>query len=430
MAELLNPPLPIRNRRETALLRRQARREIETWEKLNIPSGLESLKLNSTLSHLPMFDATVEISATTETVRQLLSRRPEIPGVIVSEGGRFANLICRRAFFELLGRPFGVDLFLNRPVREVLDMLPTPPVVMPSFQQIREAARVTLGRPQEAFYDPIVVACADGRHRILDSHILLMAQSVLLSLSQREIRRQLADATGYVLSLLPAPLVDGPVRAHWRYVPSDQLGGDAFGYHWLDEEHFGLYLLDVAGHGTGPALLSVSAMHVLREKSLPGIDFRQPLAVVRALNEMFLSLKHGGLFFTLWYGVYNVRTRGLEYTSAGHPPAFAVSPGETQARALRQPGLPIGTLAKSTHLLGREVLAPRSRLYLFSDGCYEVVGRETQKILSLNDFEAVLTESPRGGEAEPERIEREMLARSRDGKFADDFTLVVFDFPE
>ena len=66
-----------------------------------------------------------------------------------------------------------------------------------------------------------------------------------------ELERDLQRASKYVFSLLPEPITSGPVRAHWRFVPSTQLGGDAFGYYWLDPQTFVFYLLDVSG--TAPA---------------------------------------------------------------------------------------------------------------------------------------------------------------------------------
>ena len=54
-----------------------------------------------------------------------------------------------------------------------------------------------------------------------------------------------------MFSLLPEPLTTGLVRAECRFVPSAQLGGDAFGYYWLDQSTFVFYLVDVSGHGAG-----------------------------------------------------------------------------------------------------------------------------------------------------------------------------------
>jgi hypothetical protein len=77
----------------------------------------------------------------------------------------------------------------------------------------------------------------------------------------QELDRDLLKASGYVLSLLPAPTSEGPVHAEWRFVPSAQLGGDAFGYFWLESGTFVFYLIDVSGHGVGSAMHSVTVLN-------------------------------------------------------------------------------------------------------------------------------------------------------------------------
>src|SRR3954469_11309780 len=112
------------------------------------------------------------------------------------------------------------------------------------------------------------------------------AYTALLA-SQKVMASDLAQAAKYVQSLLPDPLRKGPIRTEWRFVPSASLGGDTFGYHWLDDDHLALFLLDVSGHGVGPALLSVSAFNALRSQSLPQTDFLEPGQVLAALNRAF-----------------------------------------------------------------------------------------------------------------------------------------------
>src|SRR5262249_45701393 len=104
--------------------------------------------------------------------------------------------------------------------------------------------------------------------------------------SQRHLAEEVAQAARYVESLLPEKL-SGKLSIDWRFVPSTQLAGDMFGYHWLDPNHLAIYLLDVSGHGVGSSLLAVSAMNVLASEALPDTDFRDPAAVLRALNETF-----------------------------------------------------------------------------------------------------------------------------------------------
>ncbi len=72
-----------------------------------------------------------------------------------------------------------------------------------------------------------------------------------LAETQRRLSEEVAEAAKYLRSLLPKPLKLGPVRVDWRFLPSTELGGDSFGYHWVDYDHFAVYLLDVSGHGVG-----------------------------------------------------------------------------------------------------------------------------------------------------------------------------------
>jgi sigma-B regulation protein RsbU (phosphoserine phosphatase) len=72
--------------------------------------------------------------------------------------------------------------------------------------------------------------------------------------------------------------MSGPLLTDWSFIPSASLGGDSFGYHWINADHFAVYLHDVSGHGWGAALLSVSVINVLRSHALPKTDFRDPPA--------------------------------------------------------------------------------------------------------------------------------------------------------
>ena len=74
--------------------------------------------------------------------------------------------------------------------------------------------------------------------------------------------RELEKAAGYVRALLPQPLNDPPVTTEWRFIPSDQLGGDAFGYHFLPDGRFALYLVDVRGVSAALAAAAFGVPHL------------------------------------------------------------------------------------------------------------------------------------------------------------------------
>ncbi|MBP3954563.1 SpoIIE family protein phosphatase [Gemmata sp. G18] len=191
-----------------------------------------------------------------------------------------------------------------------------------------------------------------------------------LAETQREMAAELARAARYVQSLLPVPLTSGPIRIAWKFVPSTQLAGDMFGYHWLDPEHLALYLLDVSGHGVGSALLAVSAANVLSANSIPGADARDPGAVVTKLNDMFQMERQDGKYFTIWYGVYRPADKTLAYCNAGHPPAFLLSAGTIHSLEADAPA--VGMMPDLPYATNTVPVAEGARLLVFSDGIMEV----------------------------------------------------------
>ena len=196
-----------------------------------------------------------------------------------------------------------------------------------------------------------------------------------LAESQAELAREVAEAARYVASLLPEPLTKGPIQVEWRFIPSTQLGGDSFGYHRLDDDHFAFYLLDVSGHGVGASLLSVSAMNVLAAQTLPGVDFRDPGQVLAGLNNAFQMDRHNGKYFTIWYGVYQQSVRRLAWSGGGHPSALLFTGPDAAGVAMKpldsQGGI-IGLMEDMPFESSACDLGPFGELLLFSDGVFEI----------------------------------------------------------
>ena len=196
-----------------------------------------------------------------------------------------------------------------------------------------------------------------------------------LEASQRALAQDVAEAANYVKSLLPPPLRKGPIRTEWKFIPSTDLGGDAFGYHDLDTRYFACYLLDVCGHGVGAALLSVSVLNALRSQSLPQTDFRCPDQVLTALNKAFPMEQQNGKFFTIWYGVIDRQEKKMTYSGGGHPPSVLLSgnAGEPlKLTALKGDGLMVGAVDGLDYSAKTVALGAVNRLYLYSDGAVEI----------------------------------------------------------
>ena len=257
------------------------------------------------------------------------------------------------------------------------------------------------------------------------SHVSLYRQKRALIESQALLAEELDEAAEYVRSLLPPPL-EGAIATAWQHVPSTSLGGDAFGHHWIDDEHLAIYLLDVCGHGVGAALLSISAMNALRSQSLTGADFRSPASVLEAANDTFPMEAHNDKFFTLWYGVYAPATRTLRYASAGHPPALLVRSGAdgTEVLQLGTRNLAIGCMPGFPYSEDVVEVPAAFKLAVYSDGVYEIE-LPGQGPMSLADFVALFSRI-----ADPQRLQaqelldtmREVRGGERSVPFDDDFS--------
>ena len=215
-----------------------------------------------------------------------------------------------------------------------------------------------------------------------------------LRASEAHMKAEINRAAAYVRSLLDAPLESGSVLADWRFVPCEALGGDVFGYHWIDDDHLAAYVIDVSGHGVGPALMGVSAMNLIRSGSLEREQVLDPTRTLQALNAAFQMSRHDGMYFTIWYGVYDRRTRELAWAGGGHPPAFLLRGGEL--RSLDSTTFMVGAMDDYDAPTLRTTLAPGDRLYLFSDGVFELHLRDGG-IWGLDRLEAFVRAAPADG---------------------------------
>ena len=235
---------------------------------------------------------------------------------------------------------------------------------------------------------------------------------------------ELAQAAAYSRAVLPAR-IDGAVRTGWIFETSTQLGGDSFGYHWLDDDHLAIYLLDVCGHGVGAALLATSVVNVLRTQSLPDTDFHDPGTVLRSLNAAFPMEQHNDMYFTAWYGVYRRSSRKISFACGGHPPAMLIGL-DAKVRQLSAKGPVVGAFPAASYSSETVPVPPGSRLYLFSDGAYEI-DRPGKEMMTYDEFGKLLSENR---SSELDSILAEVRHQHGDTPLEDDFSLVSFEFVE
>jgi len=248
-----------------------------------------------------------------------------------------------------------------------------------------------------------------------------------LAESQQVLQEELDEAAEYVKSLLPEPLDGEKIQTAWKFIPSAQLGGDAFGYHWLDQDNFAIYLFDVCGHGIKAALLSISILNVLRSKSLRNTDYHQPKGVLAALNSAFPMEQNHQMFFTMWYGVFNRQNQTLTYSSGGHPPALLIDTSK-ELKELHTDGLLVGGFEEASFEQKTAFIETPAKLLIYSDGVFEIE-KEDHSHMTFPEFKQFVQEQAKNSCDLIEKILQHSKQSGRSGPFSDDYSLLQISMP-
>ncbi len=145
-----------------------------------VPSFLgypPTLRLNSTLQELSLCECQIEAYHLGKEAAQKFQENPLLPGVILTEQGELTGMISWRRFFEHISRPYGQELFWNRPLSSLYRFARAELLIFPSETLIVDAALQSLHRSADLLYEPVVVQMQPRAYRLLDVHELLVAQS-------------------------------------------------------------------------------------------------------------------------------------------------------------------------------------------------------------------------------------------------------------
>ncbi|MCQ6568975.1 SpoIIE family protein phosphatase [Bacillus mycoides] len=142
---------------------------------------------------------------------------------------------------------------------------------------------------------------------------------------EENLRNELDLATQVQRNLLSSPLREDHIKIEASYLPSFKLAGDMYYWYKIDENRYGIILLDVMGHGVSASLVCMFISSVLRESIKCLID---PELVIKDLNK-YMTLLHNEndnipYYFTAIYLVVDTEKRTIEYVNAGHPSGYVL----------------------------------------------------------------------------------------------------------
>jgi len=235
--------------------------------------------------------------------------------------------------------------------------------------------------------------------------------------------------------LLPEPESFKTHAAHGYFQPARFVAGDAYDYFMLSDDVFAFYIIDVEGHGTASAMTSF-AIHSQLNPKYDGICRRNlnncethedsVCATVSDLNNTFYNHKSQNKYFTMIYGLLDLKTEQITWCQAGHPALSICS--DSKLTELGDGGFPVGTLENPVFEATSCKVAPGDRITVYSDGAIECFSTDGEAFGKARLHKLLSQNSKRTQEECVAEIRDTLFKWNGSDEFADDVTLLLIDY--
>ncbi|MFP6640761.1 MAG: GAF domain-containing SpoIIE family protein phosphatase [Myxococcota bacterium] len=243
-------------------------------------------------------------------------------------------------------------------------------------------------------------------------------------LEKQRLQAALSVAREIQVSLLPrrSPEIPG-----WSIsavsMACDETGGDYYDFFRLDDNHLGFVIGDVSGHGVGSSLLMATARAALRTLRPSMFDIE---GTVRHLNSLLVEDMEKGRFMTLLFGILDLESGVMRYTSAGHDAPLHFRAKENEFVHLDSTGLPLGWIDEGYMLeVGQDTLEPGDILVLMTDGIWEAMNNQREAYGKERICEVVRRMKDDPSEAVVQQLFKEMGEFCKGMSRQDDVTVIA-----
>ncbi|MCG4586714.1 serine/threonine-protein phosphatase, partial [Anaerosalibacter bizertensis] len=138
--------------------------------------------------------------------------------------------------------------------------------------------------------------------------------------------------------ILPQRGIYKNVKIDFLYKPCEMLSGDMFDIFYIDDQHIGIYISDVVGHGITASMMTMFVRQTMRAIKE---EIKSPSKALTELHKRFIDLDlDDDKYFTMFYGVMNTETNEFRYSNAGHNCVPILFNGE-EIKLLKVRGFPI-----------------------------------------------------------------------------------------
>jgi serine phosphatase RsbU (regulator of sigma subunit) len=204
---------------------------------------------------------------------------------------------------------------------------------------------------------------------------------------------------------------------------SGAMAGDFYDVYQTADTRTAVVIGDVSGHGIEPSITAFQVKYLLRVFLR---EYRDPAQALEELNALMSAQGRPEDFVSLVAAVFDTAAGTLRYASAGHPPAILVSgsgDAASEARPLQSFGPCIGIAPTVRYQEQQCALHSPARLFVFSDGTYEV-SQQDGSMMAYSAFTELLAQPVREGKSELDGLLDHVREVHGPGALEDDFTII------
>lgn len=233
--------------------------------------------------------------------------------------------------------------------------------------------------------------------------------------------RQISTTLQKALLDVDLPQVRGlRIEPYYRAALEEaQVGGDFYDVFEPAPGFVGMVIGDVAGKGLGAAARTALVKHTLRALAY---EDPAPANVLTRLNRIVTRETREG-FVTLFYGLYNVSERELQFANAGHEPPLWLIPDGPRVLQLERPGMLLGVESDFAYEQYRIEMDRGHEILLYTDGITEA--RNGQDLYGVERLMSAFVEAQAPGARETLNGLLERVYAFANGEIGDDVAAVL-----
>ncbi|MBD3344551.1 MAG: SpoIIE family protein phosphatase [Chitinivibrionales bacterium] len=203
-------------------------------------------------------------------------------------------------------------------------------------------------------------------------------------------REELDLARQIQLGIMPRHIPEIPgLKIAATYHPVESVGGDLYDFISFSDSKLGVFIGDASGHGLASSFIGTISKivlynHTKQEMPASGLFDR--------MNKDLLHNIHTGHYVTSFWGVIDLTDNSITYARAGHPKPVVISE-QQDLNILSASGTFLGIIDNPEYEQNTYHFQKGDRLYLFTDGIYEVMGEQQEHkkgVLGYKKFQDIL----------------------------------------